>query len=149
MFYFFSTYDSLLSVSSTVKLSSSLTSISLASPTEKTSVQNPFWYSLDGDDGFMAVAAVAAASGSISGSTGSELRPDKRGAYYALAKNPDKYVSYQQAQQQTEDLDDDDLDEEEDEDPENPDLEDQVLVPNAPDQNHDDEDEDSEKIIHL
>lgn len=37
-----STYDSLLSVSSTVKLSSSLTSISLASPTEKNSLQNPF-----------------------------------------------------------------------------------------------------------
>jgi len=37
-----STYDSLLSVASTVKLSSSLTSISLASPTEKNSLQNPF-----------------------------------------------------------------------------------------------------------
>merc|ERR1712227_556170 len=37
-----SAYDSLLSVASTVKLSSSLTSISLASPTEKNSLQNPF-----------------------------------------------------------------------------------------------------------
>ena len=38
----FSTFESMLSVSSTVKLSSSLTSISLASPTEKNSLQNPF-----------------------------------------------------------------------------------------------------------
>lgn len=75
----------------------------------------------------MAVGAVAA--GPCSG----ELRAEKRGAYYALAKNPDKYVSYQQAQQQTEDDDDDD---DEDED----DVEEEEL---------DDEEEDSEKIIHL
>jgi hypothetical protein len=41
-----------LSASSNVKLSSSLTSISLVSPTEK-GAPNPFWYSLDGDLGFV------------------------------------------------------------------------------------------------
>ena len=65
-------------MASTVKLSSSLTSISLASPTEKNSLQNPFWYSLDGDDSF--VATVAACAGPAAG----ELRAEKRGAYYAL-----------------------------------------------------------------
>lgn len=68
----------------------------------------------------MAVATVGSVSGAAASSN--ELRAEKRGAYYALAKNPDKYVSYQQAQQQTEDDDSDD------------ELED---------------DEDSEKIIHL
>ena len=98
MIFFSSAYDSLLSVASTVKLSSSLTSISLASPTEKNSLQNPFWYSLDGDDSFVGTVANA-------GPDPGALRAEKRGAYYALAKNPDKYVSYQQAQQQTEDID--------------------------------------------
>lgn len=52
----------------------------------------------------MSLATVAAsASGSIQGSI-SELRADKRGAYYALMKNPDHYVQYQQAQQQTEEI---------------------------------------------
>lgn len=76
----------------------------------------------------MAVATVGSGSAAAAGpgSLG-ELRAEKRGAYYALAKNPDKYVSYQQAQQQTEDEDDSDADE----------------------FNKDDEDEDSEKIIHL
>ena len=51
-----SNYDSLLSASSNVKLSSSLTSISLVSPTEK-NVANPFWYSFDGDLGFVGTGA--------------------------------------------------------------------------------------------
>ena len=96
----------MLSVSSTVKLSSSLTSISLASPTEKNSLQNPFWYSLDGDEGY-ALAAVGGGSSS----------ENSRGAYYALVKNPEKSnVQYQQAQQQTEDRTSTDEDEDEDED---------------------------------
>ena len=102
----------MLSVSSTVKLSSSLTSISLASPTEKTSLQNPFWYSLDGDDGVYPVAAVGSvssiagiasiASCGLGGPGGSEKRGGA-GNYYALVKNPDRCIEYQQAQQQTED----------------------------------------------
>ena len=146
-------------MSSTVKLSSSLTSISLASPTEKNSLQNPFWYSLDGDDGFMAVATVAGAgtsASSLAALTYGELRAEKRGAYYALAKNPDKYVSYQQAQQQTEDLEDEDSEEDvrtEEEDPHpggdpHPGEDDKDHL--IPDQDHDEvEDDDSEKIIHL
>ena len=53
----------------------------------------------------MSFATVASGiSGSVQGNFGSsELRADKRGAYYALMKNPDHYVQYQQAQQQTED----------------------------------------------
>jgi hypothetical protein len=56
----------------------------------------------------MSLATVAAAnslSGSIQGSlaNSAELRAEKRGAYYALMKNPDQCsVKYQQAQQQTE-----------------------------------------------
>ena len=138
--FFFSTYDSLLSVASTVKLSSSLTSISLASPTEKNSLQNPFWYSLDGDDSF--VATVANSAVSSGGPAAGELRAEKRGAYYALAKNPDKYVSYQQAQQQTEDTDNDQ---------EAGGVEEEVVDDDHDDDGdgEDDNDEDSEKIIHL
>ena len=47
-------------------------------------------------------------SGSIQGSlaNSAELRAEKRGAYYALMKNPDNQcVKYQQAQQQTEEDD--------------------------------------------
>ena len=103
----------MLSVSSTVKLSSSLTSISLASPTEKSSIQNQqFWYSLDGDEGY----ALATVGGASSAS-------ESRGAYYALVKNPEKCVQYQQAQQQTEDRSSSD--------------------------EEDNEDDSSEKIIHL
>ena len=129
-------------MASTVKLSSSLTSISLASPTEKNSLQNPFWYSLDGDDSF--VATVANSAVSSGGPAAGELRAEKRGAYYALAKNPDKYVSYQQAQQQTEDTDNDQdagggVEEDVVNDDDNDDDGD----------GEDDNDEDSEKIIHL
>jgi len=60
----------------------------------------------------MSLATVAAAnslSGSIQGSiaNSAELRAEKRGAYYALMKNPDTQcsVKYQQAQQQTEEDD--------------------------------------------
>ena len=169
--FFSSTYDSLLSVASTVKLSSSLTSISLASPTEKNSLQNPFWYSLDGDDSF--VATVGGVAGSGSGGfrdptgSGNELRAEKRGAYYALAKNPDKYVSYQQAQQQTEDhghyaeadhgddLEAEDIDEVGDDQEVNDVVQvehvaavDNVDNDDAEEDDHDEED-DSEKIIHL
>ena len=165
-----STYDSLLSVASTVKLSSSLTSISLASPTEKNSLQNPFWYSLDGDDSFVATVGGVAGSGSGGGfrdpaGTGNELRAEKRGAYYALAKNPDKYVSYQQAQQQTEDHGHyaeadhgDDLEAEEIDDVgDDQEVNDVVQVVAAVDNVDDDdadgdeqnEEDDSENIIHL
>ena len=61
----------------------------------------------------MSLAAVAN-YGSVDDS---RILQDKRiGAYYALAKNPDKYVQYQQAQQQTED---EDLEEDEDEEDKN------------------------------
>lgn len=84
----------------------------------------------------MGVGTVASSSGlPCSG----ELRAEKRGAYYALAKNPDKYVSYQQAQQQTEDDSDDNEDEDDDEDEDN----------EKEDPEQDNDDEDSEKIIHL
>ena len=166
-----STYDSLLSVASTVKLSSSLTSISLASPTEKNSLQNPFWYSLDGDDSFVATVGGVAGSGSGGyrdpAGTGNELRAEKRGAYYALAKNPDKYVSYQQAQQQTEDhghyaeadhgddLEAEDVDDVGDDQEVNDvvQVEHVAAVDNVDDDDADeddhDEEDDSEKIIHL
>ena len=164
-----STYDSLLSVASTVKLSSSLTSISLASPTEKNSLQNPFWYSLDGDDSFVATVGGVAGSGSGGfrdpAGNGNELRAEKRGAYYALAKNPDKYVSYQQAQQQTEDhghyaeadhgddLEAEDIDEVGDDQEANDVVQvvaavDKIDNDDADEDDHDQED-DSEKIIHL
>ena len=150
--FFSSAYDSLLSVASTVKLSSSLTSISLASPTEKNSLQNPFWYSLDGDDSFVGTVAANAAAGPVGG----ELRAEKRGAYYALAKNPDKYVSYQQAQQQTEDSDPPDYADVCEEnitedvidgivDNEN----DDIIADDDNENDHDENDDDSEKIIHL
>ena len=78
--------------------------------------------------------ATVAISGSIQGSIASsaELRADKRGAYYALMKNPDHYVQYQQAQQQTEE---DDLDL-------NHDQDDEITE-------HDDNDELDQEVIHL
>lgn len=82
----------------------------------------------------MAVATVGSGACGGPGSLG-ELRAEKRGAYYALAKNPDKYVSYQQAQQQTEDHDDDS------------DEEDKRYLQSKDDD--DEDDDDSEKIIHL
>ncbi len=63
-----------------------------------------------------------------------ELRAEKRGAYYALAKNPDKYVQYQQAQQQTEDEDH----------PTN--AEDKKTIERDKD---DDDENDQQQVIHL
>merc|ERR1711997_237373 len=99
--------------------------------------------------------------------TGNELRAEKRGAYYALAKNPDKYVSYQQAQQQTEDhghyaeadhgddLEAEGIDDVGDDQEVNDVVQvehvaavDNVDNDDADEDDHDEED-DSEKIIHL
>ena len=63
-----------------------------------------------------------------------------------LAKNPDKYVSYQQAQQQTEDIDPPDYADVCEQDVTD-DVEKEVF--DKADEDEDDNDEDSEKIIHL
>ena len=79
-------------------------------------------------------------SGSIQGSlaNSAELRAEKRGAYYALMKNPDQCVKYQQAQQQTEEDDLENLINEQDDE----------ITEHDDDENADGDLEDSE-VIHL
>ena len=54
------------------------------------------------------IAGIASiASCGLGGPSGGEKRSGGTGNYYALVKNPDRCIEYQQAQQQTEDSSDD------------------------------------------